>query len=408
MTPISTGGAAKRVKVIEASDLKANGGAYALEGRAPVRVYGVTDAETKAQGGAYAVEGNVAMPVYVVGTAEPVEGTVAPMPMIGVLGTLAAGNVATPVIVVGGVLGLVPPLAPTNLTAAPTGTNNLHVLLDWDAPADTDEYDIEYSTDGVSYAPLITVTAPTTTYTHTTPTLDAVRHYYRVRGVNAAGDGAWATATIAGLLLGLMSYWTLNEVSGSRADSVGGNTLSDINTVGSTVGKISNAAAMVAASSEYLTIAAPVNINFSGSFSAWGWMRATSLATLQHLFDRRNMPTDNGYAFVMQATTPRWFIGSSFINWGSALSTGVWYFVYCEYNATAQNIGLSINAGTMLTAAHLTAPVHTGALSIGSRGATDRFFNGAADEWGLAARRLSTAQIAALYNAGAGLTYPFA
>jgi hypothetical protein len=104
MTAISNGGAAKRVTVIDASDLKANGGAYSLEQRAPVRVYGVTDADTKAQGGAYAVEGNVAMPVYVVGSAEPEEATIAPIPMIGVTGALTAGSVATPVIVVGGSL----------------------------------------------------------------------------------------------------------------------------------------------------------------------------------------------------------------------------------------------------------------------------------------------------------------
>jgi hypothetical protein len=60
MTVQSTGGPAKRVKVIADSDLKQNGGGYVLEGRIPLAVYGVSEAETKAQGGQFAVEGNIA------------------------------------------------------------------------------------------------------------------------------------------------------------------------------------------------------------------------------------------------------------------------------------------------------------------------------------------------------------
>ena len=57
------------------------------------------------------------------------------------------------------------------------------------------------------------------------------------------------------LLTDLAAYWQLDEASGGRADSIGGNDLTDTNTVTQAAGKIDTAAHFTAANNESLSIA---------------------------------------------------------------------------------------------------------------------------------------------------------
>ena len=67
---------------------------------------------------------------------------------------------------------------------------------------------------------------------------------------------------------GLVSWWDLDETSGTRVDSVGSNDLTDQNTVGFISGKIGNAADFVAANNEVLHVSADF---FTGDYTISLW-----------------------------------------------------------------------------------------------------------------------------------------
>lgn len=91
-------------------------------------------------------------------------------------------------------------------------------------------------------------------------------------GGTRAGGVGWSERP-ATLRDGLVAYWTLDEVSGTRSDSIGGNHLSDINTVGSDVGVIGNGALFVAANSERLEDLTPSVTPGTGPYTVSAWVK---------------------------------------------------------------------------------------------------------------------------------------
>ena len=86
--------------------------------------------------------------------------------------------------------------------------------------------------------------------------------------------GSAAAAPASTLLTGLVSWWKLDEESGTRADAVGTNHHTDNNTVGYASGKIGNAANFVAANSESLTLGIAGVIPFgTEDFSVSFWLK---------------------------------------------------------------------------------------------------------------------------------------
>lgn len=419
MTAISQGGAAKRVKVLTAADLKANGGSYALEGRPPLAVYGVSEAETKAQGGQFAVEGNIAQPVYIVDTPDgAVTGNV-PVPMIAVEGALAVGNVAIPVYVVGGSLGGLDPV--TNLTLAiGNAPANDEIDVSWDAVTGATLYRIRYSTDGVDWTEIDTTAGTTYTLTSADFDIDAVTHYVEVRAENGGGESEWAQETISGLLVSLVAYWTMNEDSGTRADSAGDNDLTDNNTVGAVPGIIGNAALFVAANNEYLECADDVALNIGGgdfSIQAWHREETASPTEFQGIMGKDHFGV--GREWLMQyefsANTIQFYLfdagGGVAGNVASAggLTRDVRRHVMITRSGAA--LAMRLNNGTATNGTVTGTPVSSTSLNfrIGSDNlGSSSALNGDVDEVGIwKGRELSVAQRAAIYNGGAGLAYPF-
>ena len=70
----------------------------------------------------------------------------------------------------------------------------------------------------------------------------------------------------------LVSWWELDEASGTRNDAHGSNHLTDGNTVAQVAGKVGNAAQFVAANAESLSIADNANLSVSGVFSVCAWV----------------------------------------------------------------------------------------------------------------------------------------
>ena len=70
------------------------------------------------------------------------------------------------------------------------------------------------------------------------------------------------------LTTNIVAYWKFDESSGNAMDSTGnGNTLTNVNTVTYSAGKINNGANFVAASSQYFSATAAAPASGNGSFS---------------------------------------------------------------------------------------------------------------------------------------------
>ena len=78
----------------------------------------------------------------------------------------------------------------------------------------------------------------------------------------------------SGLLTNLQAWYTLDEASGTRADSSGnGNSLTDVNTVTQAAGKLTNAAQFTRANSERLTIADNTSLSMGDiDFTLCAWV----------------------------------------------------------------------------------------------------------------------------------------
>jgi hypothetical protein len=91
---------------------------------------------------------------------------------------------------------------------------------------------------------------------------------------------------------GLISYWRLNEESGTRYDAIGAKHLTDNNTVGFAAGKKNNAASSVAANNEWLSKAAVV---MPDSYTIAAWIYVDSILTGGYLACQNEWATSNQF-----------------------------------------------------------------------------------------------------------------
>lgn len=227
---------------------------------------------------------------------------------------------------------------------------------------------------------------------------------------------------------GLVSYWSLDEASGSRYDFAGANTLTDNNTVVSAAGKISNAAVFVTANNEYLSCASNASLQMSGNtdFTISAWVKLTSFPgvfTGYSLVTKddsgassRDYTLDcyNGDIVNFPANIPyhgfRFYVqGSSLAATGIDQTAGIWYHLIGWYNSSDGKTRLRVNDTTTYTAPTSVAStdVSTAEFRIGARQRASEpdYSSATIDEVGLWKRILSSSEITQLYNSGNGLAY---
>jgi len=216
----------------------------------------------------------------------------------------------------------------------------------------------------------------------------------------------------------LVVYWSLDEASGSRSDSVAANDLSDNNTVGSVPGLLGGSANFVAASSQYLSLSdnADISMGAEQSFSISAWVWLTSTATSQAIvskndvgvtardYDIRYDSTENKYVFSIGS-------GSAFptVTVGG-VQTGVWQFVVSTYDASTDVASISLNGGTPVTRSSVGGAGDSSVrLTLGreSAGGSTLDLNGFLDEVAIFKRALPSGDIATLYNGGLGCAYAY-
>lgn len=243
----------------------------------------------------------------------------------------------------------------------------------------------------------------------------------RIALVNSGNAKKYADLTAAEKV-DLVSYWNLDEASGTRADSHGDNDLTDNNTVtsGTNLGAINNRAVMNVAASygEYLATSSPLTIPAECSISFWakadnaavghtllysvtGWTgdvqfeiyAGAGSGVVNALYSVNNV---SGYAYA----------------YAPAATSGVWnHYVITRAgdnsDCTIYRNGVAVS--TFVPGAG--AGVPNGSPVVTKIGTNDGLIvtetTWRTDEFAIWDRVLTTDEIAELYNSGAGKFQPF-
>lgn len=224
------------------------------------------------------------------------------------------------------------------------------------------------------------------------------------------------------LLTGLVSYWKLDEVSDgsapvTRGDSVvaSGNDLTDNNTVASAAGKIGNAASYIKANSEVLTHVDNALLSIGASDATFcAWFNIAALGVINGVLGKDDAAGNREYGLFVQASNVlQWYVftagGYQPLNsTAGALAASTWIFVAAWHDFTAHTINLQINNGVVDSLAVNAGGVNdlAAAFTIGRQGSTNNF-GGLIDEVGFWKRVLTATELTALWNGGAGLSWPF-
>lgn len=221
------------------------------------------------------------------------------------------------------------------------------------------------------------------------------------------------------LIDNLVSYWKLDEVSGTREDIHGVNDLTDNNTVTSTTGKINLAADFEKDSSEYLSITdgSQVGLDITDDLSISLWMKKESSTAAQYpaLIQKWGVPTLRQYTIDLYDTENQISFGIS--SDGTTLTSseksfdptdGQWYHIALVYDASAGSAEFFIDSVSQTAATGLANSIANvgGLFNLGSNQQVF-FYDGLIDECGIWSRTLTSAEVVQLYNGGAGLAYPF-
>ena len=234
-------------------------------------------------------------------------------------------------------------------------------------------------------------------------------------GASVGIEGTWPSS----LLNNLVAWWSLDEASGNRADShTSSYTLTQTGAVGSTTGKVGNAATGFS-SSNYLSNSNSA-FNPSGSFYVAGWVRFTNVTTSQTVIGKYATTTNNrGWLvylggsdskMVLQVSSNGAAATVAAVASTSTITANTWTFVEAYYNHAASQIGIAVNGEAFSTVSFTgpifasTAPLICGLINTSSP--TLIATTGSFDEILIMSRVPTSAERAELYAAGAGISYP--
>jgi hypothetical protein len=210
----------------------------------------------------------------------------------------------------------------------------------------------------------------------------------------------------------LISYWKLDESSGSRADSHGFNTLTDSGSVGSATGKLRNAADFDG-TNKALSHADNADLSMGDiDMSLALWLYPKSVTTVYDILGKWGA-TEEYILIMLSSGALRWYVDQGAgtnpsVTTSATLSVNTWYHIVCYHDAAANQLGIVVNAGTPDTLSW-SQGIYDGTTDfiIGKRSGGSAYCNARVDSVGLWKRVLTSQERTDLYNGGAGLEYPF-
>jgi hypothetical protein len=206
---------------------------------------------------------------------------------------------------------------------------------------------------------------------------------------------------------GWVSYYKLDEESGTRADSIGSNTLTDNNTVGYGTGVVNNASDAERADSEYFSITdgAQVGLDILHDLTLLCWVKMESAPATSHAITKWDGSTSNK-AYGLDFTTgrlPRFQLShngstTTTLNFSGSFPLATWTHVAATLDGSTRKTwknaeGYSTNTWTL-------GDLHDSDsfYSVGSLGTLSNVFDGMIDEVLTAARYLHPEEIKSIYN----------
>jgi len=294
------------------------------------------------------------------------------------------------------------PSLPSGFSISVTGTGNTGFYLQWTDNSLTETgFEIEYSTDGSIYAPLATTGTNVTAYTHSTPTLGAGIHYYRLRSINGIVASDWVYAQRKGLILYVKASYECDETSGTRADTLGAYPLTvEVGGAGALTGLFGNAIdgsanVRLRNDSYAMTSATPFAIScwvrWTSSTGAGNWLIALYPNATGERF---GIITNGSNVNIEQQNGTGVSLG---------LTTNVWSLVVFGFDGT--NTVYSVNGGAKTTLFSGAWGTDWSRLWVGSEN-TNSVYRVDQINWHYG-RFLGNEELVLLYNAGTGIQYPF-
>lgn len=227
------------------------------------------------------------------------------------------------------------------------------------------------------------------------------------------------------LTTGLVSYWEMEEASGTRFDAHGTHDLTDNNTVGQTTGQVGDAADLESANSEYFSVADHADFDVTDTFSYALWFKPESLATTlnsQRLLMKGNLGGDGngGYRLTYYNASGSnkllmqiWDSSNTDEQWNTTnaqiTSAGTWYFVAVTVEASTSSCTFYIDGSSVGTSniggSATGIGANSGSLYIGSFEGSSGYVDGVIDQVGFWNKVLTSGEVSDLYNSGNGLVY---
>lgn len=220
----------------------------------------------------------------------------------------------------------------------------------------------------------------------------------------------------------LVSFWKLDEGSGTRKDARSVNNLSANGTggVSSTTGLIKNAATFVSASSQYLGCAESACGGTSGngldadanqSITYAAWMKSTTTGTYKTVISKTNSDTGPGYYLRFNSSNQancRIADGTNNVAVASTatITDGNWHHVACVVDRANQLLIQYVDGVAKSTSTSSIGSLDsTIDFQIGTRNGAN-YLNGSVDEAAFWRKALTANEIAVLYNSGKPNTHP--
>ena len=219
------------------------------------------------------------------------------------------------------------------------------------------------------------------------------------------------------LLNGLVAHWKLDEASGDALDAHGANTLTDVGGVGTGAGVVGTA--RVTTGSKYFWSADNAALSMGDiDFTIAAWAFPTNHAALNDIVSKYGEASGlREYQLTITTGQARMGAASAGVTLNqvrtlaNSIQNNVWYFIVAGYNATLDQLFISLNLESAQTASHA-GGAFDGAqrFAIGASFLADgttpaRNFVGSLDSISIWKRLLTPMEKHALYNGGNGLDY---
>jgi hypothetical protein len=216
----------------------------------------------------------------------------------------------------------------------------------------------------------------------------------------------------------LVDAWEMEDASGNATGSHAGLTLTETGgTIPATTGKPVGARDFEAIDTEWFERADEAALSLGNIDFTWAaWVNAESLGANRSIIMKGNASSLEAELRYINSVTMFSFrvaSGAAFANltavnattFGTP-STATWYWLLAQHDATGNTIGMSVNNGTLDTAAYTfgsydsTAPFRVGAYSDFSE-----YWDGPIGQVLFWKRLLTSDEKASVYNSGNGLSY---